>query len=93
MLIVSYRNMLYGTVTVLPCSGQKQEDNKWAYRLPRTVDGKPSWAICDKPMSLAVSRLSADKGGIVRLTEAEFKPALDMMLTWLTPGKTIGNPT
>lgn len=88
-LIVSYRNTLHGAVTLIPCSGQDQTGNKWAYKLPKSVDGKPSWAICDKPTSLAVSRLSPEKSGIVRLTEEEFKPVLDLMLTWLTPGKTI----
>jgi mRNA interferase MazF len=92
VLIMSFRNSLHGAVTVLPCSGQDQGDNKWAYKLPVTIDGAPSWAICDKPTSIAVSRLSTHRTGIVRLSEAEFNPVLDMMLTWLTPGKTIGNP-
>src|SRR5262245_57179109 len=55
VLIMSFRNALHGTVTVLPCSSQDQGDNKWAYRLKTTIDGEPSWAICDKPMSFAVS--------------------------------------
>lgn len=86
VLIMSFRSTLYSAVTVLPCSGQDQTGNSWAYKLPRTIDGKSSWAICDKPTTFAVSRLTMEKKGIVRLTEEEFNPALQLMLKWLTPG-------
>lgn len=86
VLIMSFRNTLHGTVTVIPCSGQNQTGNKWAVKLKTTIDGKDSWAICDKPSSFAVSRLSVDKGGIVRVPEAEFNEVLALMLKWLTPG-------
>lgn len=86
VLVMSFRNTLHGTITVLPCSGQDQPNNKWAYKLKTTIDGKPSWAICDKPVSFAVSRLSPGKGGIVRVPEPEFNEALALMLKWLTPG-------
>ena len=87
VLIMSARNTLHGAVTIVPCSGQEQPGNKWAYKLGTTIDGKPSWAICDKPTTLAVSRLSIGKAGLVRLSEEEFNPALALMLSWLTPGK------
>jgi mRNA interferase MazF len=86
VFIVSCRNTLHGAVTVIPCSGQEQPGNKWAYELAKTIDGKPSWAICDKPTTLAVSRLSPGKNGIVRVSEDEYKAVLAMMLKWLTPG-------
>jgi mRNA interferase MazF len=86
VLVVSFRNTLHGAVTVIPCSGQDQLDNKWAHRLATTIDGQPSWAICDKPTTLAVSRLSPGKAGIVRVSEDEYKSVLALMLKWLTPG-------
>ncbi|GAB1717787.1 MAG: hypothetical protein NTAFB05_28290 [Nitrobacter sp.] len=86
VLIMSFRNTLRGAVTVIPCSGQDQPGNKWAYKLTKTIDGNPSWAICDKPTTLAVSRLTPGKNGIVRVTEDEYKEVLAMMLNWLTPG-------
>lgn len=86
VLVMSFRNTLYGTVTILPCSGQEQAGNKWAHKLGSTIDGAASWAICDKPTSVAVSRLSPDRSGIVRVPEQEFNGALTLMLKWLTPG-------
>jgi hypothetical protein len=39
----------------IPCSSQDQAGNPWAYALKTTIDGKhPSWAICDKPTTVAV---------------------------------------
>jgi mRNA interferase MazF len=89
VLIVSYRNTLNGTATILPCSGQDQQGNKWALELPVTIDGKPSWVICDKPTSFAVSRLSSGRYGVIRLSEEQYQPILDKMLIWLTPGKRV----
>ena len=86
VLIVSFRNTLHGAVTVIPCSGQEQPGNKWAYKLTKTIDGKPSWAICDKPTTVAVSRLTPGKNGVVRVSEDEYKDVLARMLKWLTPG-------
>lgn len=85
VLVISFRNTLMGAVTIIPCSGQEQDDNKWALRLPRSIDGKASWAICDKPTSLAVSRFTPQKGAIPRLTDEEFRPILSLTLKWLTP--------
>jgi mRNA interferase MazF len=84
VLIVSFKNTLSGAVTVIPCSKQQQGTNPWAYGLTTFVDGiGPSWAICDKPTTVAVSRLSVDGCGINRLPEAEFNPILALMLRWL----------
>jgi len=83
VLVVSYKNTLSGAVTVVPCSSQNQEGNKWAFRLRTTIDGGASWAICDKITSVAVSRLSPHKGGIRRLPEVEFHEVLTLILQWL----------
>ena len=83
MLVVSFKNTRSGAVTVLPCSSQDQSGNVWVYRLKTTIDGHPSWVICDKPSTVAVSRLASDKGGVRRLPEAEFNEVLGLLFRWL----------
>lgn len=83
VVIISYRNTLHGTVTAVPCSTQAQGGNTWAYPLRTTIDGRAAWAICDKLTSVAVSRLLPNKGGIVRLPEAEFHDMMYVILNWL----------
>ena len=82
-IIVSFKNTLSGAVTVIPCSSQDQGTNPWAFKLTTTIDPKASWAICDKPTTLAVSRLSPQKGPIPRLPEDEFNAVLALMFKWL----------
>jgi mRNA interferase MazF len=84
VIVVSFKNTLRGAVTVIPCSSQDQAGNPWAYALKTTLDGKhPSWAICDKPTTVAVSRLTLDRIGKRRLPEAEFNGVLTLLLKWL----------
>ena len=83
VLVISFKNSLSGAVTVLPCSSQDQEGNQWACKLTTTIDGERSWAICDKPCTVAVSRLTPHKEGIKRLPEDEFNQVLDLMFQWL----------
>jgi mRNA interferase MazF len=83
VIVISYRNVLHGAVTVIPCSTQAQPDNAWAFPLHTTIDGRAAWAICDKPTTVAVSRLLPDKDGIKRLPEAEFDKMLWLVLDWL----------
>lgn len=83
VIIVSFKNTLQGAVTVIPCSSQSQTNNLWAYKLVTTIDGTDSWAICDKPTTIAVSRLSAHRDGIKRLPELEFNDILAILFRWL----------
>lgn len=83
VIVLSYRNTLHGAVTVVPCSTQAQPGNKWAFPLQTTIDGRAAFAICDKMSTVAVSRLVPDKGGIVRMPEAEFDDMLRLVLAWL----------
>jgi mRNA interferase MazF len=83
VIILSYRNTLHGTVTVVPCSTQTQPNNLWAFPLRTTIDGRAAWAICDKLTSVAVSRLLPDKGGIVRMPDDEFDDMLRIVELWL----------
>jgi mRNA interferase MazF len=82
VLVISYRNKLSGAVTVVPCSTQDQANNPWAIKLTMSIDGKDSWAICDKISTFAVSRLSQAKFRI-RLSEEEFNKVLAKVLEWL----------
>lgn len=84
VLVVSFKNTLSGAVTVIPCSSQEQRGNKWAYELETSIDGVGrSWAICDKPTTVAVSRLTSDKSGVRRLPEQEFNEILNLLFAWL----------
>lgn len=83
VIILSYRNTLHGTVTVVPCSTQAQQGNKWAVPMQTTIDGRAAFAICDKITNVAVSRLLPDKGGIVRMPEVEFDDIVRKLLEWL----------
>lgn len=83
VIIVSHNNSLYGAVTVIACSTKEQKFNRWAYELSNTIDGQRAWAICDKPTTVAVSRLTRDKHGINRVTNDDFDKMLHLMLTWL----------
>jgi mRNA interferase MazF len=83
VIVISYRNVLHGAVTVIPCSTQAQPGNAWAFPLRTTIDGRAAWAICDKPTTVAVSRLLPDKDGVKRLPEAEFDEMLGLVLDWL----------
>ena len=83
IIVLSGRNTLHGAVTLIPCSTQDQAGNSWAFPLRTTIDGRAAWAICDKVTSLAVSGLVPDKGGMVRMGEAEFNEMLSLVLSLL----------
>jgi mRNA interferase MazF len=83
VLVISHRNTLHGTATVIPCSSLDQTGNKWAFKQTTTIDGRGnSWAICDKITTVAVSRLSPDKNGIQRLPTKEFDQVLTLLSEW-----------
>ena len=93
VIIVSYRNTLSGTVTVIPCSTDPQEGNKWAVEVETTFSAGKSWAICDKPYTVAVSRLSMDRKGVTRLKETEFDAVIAKLLEWLPTPNPLQNPS
>ena len=50
-------------------------------RLATAIDGVgPAWAVCDKPTTVAVSRLSLDRPGRRRLPPEEFTAVLALVL-------------
>jgi len=83
VIIVSYRITLHGAVTVIPTTTVEQAENHWAYKLRTSLDpSKVSWAICDKSMTVAVSRLQPHRT-IPRITEEEFSEVIKLLLEWL----------
>lgn len=82
-MILSKNASLYGAVTVVPCSTQAQKDTKLAFPLRTTIDGRAAWAICDKPTTVAVSRLVPTHGVIARLPQTEFDEMLQVVLDLL----------
>jgi len=82
VIIISYKITLHGAVTVIPCSTQEQK-GRWAFPLRTTIDGRAAWAICDKPTTVAVSRLLPDKNGIKQMPDDEFNDMLLIVLDWL----------
>jgi mRNA interferase MazF len=83
VIILSYRNTLRGTVTVIPTTTVPQDENPWAYKLTISLDrSEVSWAICDKPLTVAVSRLHPNRT-IPRLSEDEFQEIIRKLLHWL----------
>ena len=83
VIILSYKNTLHGAVTIIPCSTQPQQNSKWAFPLNTTIDGKSAWAVCDKPTTVAVSRLIPDESGIKSLPDDEFNKMLNIFLEWI----------
>ena len=83
VVILSKTATLHGTVTVIPCSTQPHQDPRLAFPLRTTIDGRAAWAICDKPHTVAVSRLLPQQGVIVRMPVDEFHEMLKLVLDLL----------
>ena len=80
VVILSKTATLHGTVVVIPCSTKAQREPQFAFPLRTTIDGRAGWAICDKPTSVAVSRLVPTQGVIVRMPVDEFHEMLKLVL-------------
>ena len=88
VVIVSRFNTLHGAVTVIPCSTKEQRDD-WAVKLATSIDDKEgSWAVCNQPCTVAVSRLFLPHGGKRKVSEAEFSAVLVKLLKWLPTPRT-----
>ena len=78
-VVISRNAALNGVVMVVPCTSRDQKGSPWAVKLAHTIDGKDSWAVCDKPMSVAVSRLRSQHSS-PRVTEDDFTRILARVL-------------
>lgn len=80
IIVLSTRATLHGTIVAVPCSTDANQDPKLAFPCRTTIDGRAAWAICDKPATVAVSRLVSSQGVIPRMPEDEFHEMLAMVL-------------
>ena len=83
VIILSKSHVLTGVATVIPCTTSDQMGSKWAVKLRTSIDGQDSWAICDKPTTVAVSRLSPFKKANTRVSDEEFSEILECVAKWL----------
>jgi mRNA interferase MazF len=83
VIILSKNSRLYGSVVVVPCSTSANQDVRLAFPLRTTIDGRAAWAICDKPTTVAVSRLVSSHGSITRMPQDEFDQMLRLVLDLL----------
>jgi mRNA interferase MazF len=93
VVVVSFKNTLTGPCTVIPTSTvpQEGESAKWAHQFSVQFDGVQSWAVCNHPTTVATSRLSQFKGGIVRVPEVDFDAILRLLLRWLPVPRPVGD--
>jgi mRNA interferase MazF len=80
VIVLSMNSTLYGSVVVVPCSTSADQDPKLAFPLRTTIDGRAGWAICDKPTTVAVSRLVPAHGVVARMPQDEFDEMLAVVL-------------
>ncbi|MES1200294.1 MAG: type II toxin-antitoxin system PemK/MazF family toxin [Pseudomonadota bacterium] len=86
VLIVSYRNTLYGPCSVLPVSTDPQEGKSadWAHRLSFSLDGhSENWVVCNHIYTVSPRRLSPFRGVPPRMQEGEFNDVLKRLFRWL----------
>ncbi len=83
VIVLSKTATLHGAVVVVPCSTDADQDPRLAVPLRTTIDGRAAWAICDKPTTVAVSRLVASHGEIRRMPQDEFEEVLARVLDLL----------
>lgn len=83
VIVLSKTATLHGTVVVVPCSTDADQDTRLAIPLRTTIDGRAAWAICDKPSTVAVSRLVPSHGQIKRMPQDEFDEVLRLVLDLL----------
>jgi mRNA interferase MazF len=83
VIVISKNHDLSGHATVVATTTKPQPENNWAVQLKTSIDGRQSWAICDKPCTVAVSRLVPSKSNVTRLPQDEFNQILDKLWEWL----------
>ena len=81
--MLSMNATLYSSVVVVPCSTSADQNPKLAFPLRTTIDGRAAWAICDKPTTVAVSRLAPTHGVVMRMPQDEFDEMLAVVLRLL----------
>jgi mRNA interferase MazF len=83
VVVMSYKNTLYGPCLVIPTTTIPQDGNRWAHRLSVTFNGVQSWAVCNQPSTVSPSRFHQFKGRIPLVPEADFNAVLALLNRWL----------
>lgn len=83
VVILSPKSTLFGTTLIVPCSTKEQTGIASAFKLRTSIDGRNTWAICDKLMTVAVSRLLPTHGAITRMPPPEFDEMLRVIFALL----------
>lgn len=91
VIVVSYKNALYGPCLVVPTSTEPQDENQWAHKLSIQIEGVQSWAICNQPSTVAPSRFTQFKGHIPLLPKGDFNAILALLTQWLPKAFDIEN--
>jgi mRNA interferase MazF len=83
VIVISFKNQLYGPCLVVPTSTDPQDGNPWAHKLSVTFEGVQSWVVCNHLCTFAPSRFSQFKGKIPLVPEADFNAILALINKWL----------
>ena len=84
VIVISYGRELTGVCTVIPLTSQRQHGNLRAYCLTTVITpGRESWAICNHPLTIAVSRLSLIQPRTPRIKQAELDEIILRLKQWL----------
>lgn len=81
VVIVSKNNILEDAAVVLPITSRHQGGNPWAVPVGRIMNGEESWVVCDKPMTVATSRLSLYGPKIARMSEEYVADVLHVLFS------------
>jgi mRNA interferase MazF len=89
VIVLSHKTTLYGPCLVVPMSTSKDnEREEWSCPLP-PIQGfekfGASWAICNQPATVSVSRLRQVNVGIVTLPQEHFNKVHALVLKWIPP--------
>lgn len=72
VIVISRKAKLFGVVTVIPMTTQEQETDQFSVKLSNTWNNELSWAICNHPTTVAVSRLSPPGRTIPTVPQDDF---------------------
>lgn len=70
---------LYGAAVVIPTTSEDPGDDEHLLELSLSLDRRTSYAICDKPMTVAVSRFCRPVGSVPRLGEEEMNKVINKL--------------
>ena len=79
VVIFCKRTKLHEQTTVIPLSTKPQGDNPRAVQIKSPIDHQPAWALCSHITTVAVSRLSGDRNGTVRVSQEDFQKVVEVV--------------